>query len=546
MRFARLAAYSGWVITVFLLSQNYLLKQKLAGLTDRLLEKRFIKNGADVLEAEPDPDTYFDPDADPDSEPDSDSELPNSDITHRGQFAIELNSSPLSTPQKPISSAINSLLSLNSQSSKEISKISSNSDLISPKSYKSEYHVYPFTHFTLYHIEMLESNLKRHPRDVFKENPHRARDLLNIVQNTAKKLKLMISNFVEGYYRFKPDSGTEYVLFFKVGNKTVIKHIYRPFNAAIEVEKSPYNMETSNEEIIHFIVPFAADGDLVSESASHASHVNKLKEFLLNFKEAVDKDKNVFLTLVWVTEKNQASYIVKKQLETSMGEFLTSNTPKAEILIVTSQKFARGLALDHGIKHGKHVQTANLESKTLKKSRLLFFCDIDVHFQLQFLDTCRRSAVENRVVFYPVVFSLYNPTLVYHALGKNGKSAHDRTKLRRVHKDHGFWRDFGFGMSCQYQKDYTKIGGFDLSLHGWGLEDVLLYRKYASSSSFSINRAPVPSLFHDWHEKHCEMDVEAGQVKSCVKSKSVNEGSQVQLGELLFMGEAHRKKIGWG
>jgi len=93
---------------------------------------------------------------------------------------------------------------------------------------------------------------------------------------------------------------------------------------------------------------------------------------------------------------------------------------------------------------------------------------------------------------------------------------------------------------------YTKIGGFDLSLHGWGLEDVLLYRKYASSSSFSINRAPVPSLFHDWHEKHCEKDVEAGQVKSCVKSKSVNEGSQVQLGELLFMGEANRKKIGWG
>jgi len=335
----------------------------------------------------------------------------------------------------------------------------------------------------------------------------------------------------------------------------VIKHIYKPFNAAIEVEKSPYNIETSNNEIIHFIVPFAADGDLISESASHASHVNKLKEFLSNFKEAVDKDKNVFLTLVWVTEKNQASYIVKKQLETNMAEFLTGESPKAEILMVTGQKFARGLALDHGIKHGKHVKTLKTEdfgSETLKnpetqgKSRLLFFCDIDVHFQLQFLDTCRNSAVENKVVFYPVVFSLYNPTLVYHALGKNGKSAHDRTKLRRVHKDHGFWRDFGFGMSCQYQTDYTKIGGFDLSLHGWGLEDVLLYRKYASSSSFSINRAPVPALFHDWHEKHCEMDIEVGQVKSCVKSKSVNEGSQVQLGELLFMGEGHRKKIGWG
>ena len=82
-------------------------------------------------------------------------------------------------------------------------------------------------------------------------------------------------------------------------------------------------------------------------------------------------------------------------------------------------------------------------------------------------------------------------------------------------------------------------------MHGWGLEDVLLYRKYASSPNFSINRAPVPYLFHDWHSKHCETNVEASQLKSCVKSKSVNEGSQVQLGELLFMGEDHRKNLGW-
>jgi hypothetical protein len=304
MRFARVAAYSGWLISLFLLSQNYLLNQKLAGLTHKLLEKQFITNGADVQE----PDPYSDPDSNLDfdsafesshSKFHSDLNPPNPDP----QFAIKLNASPLSTPRKPVSSAINSLLSLNSHSSKDTSKISSNSDLITPKSYKSEYHVYPFTHFTLYHIEMLESNLKRHPRDVFKENPHRARDLLNIVQNTTKKLKLTISDFVEGYYRFKADSGTEYVLFFKNRDKTVTKHIYKPFNAAIEVEKSPYNIETTNKEIIHFIVPFAADGDLISEGASHASHVNKLKEFLSNFKEAVDKDKNVFLTLVWVTEK---------------------------------------------------------------------------------------------------------------------------------------------------------------------------------------------------------------------------------------------------
>lgn len=393
--------------------------------------------------------------------------------------------------------------------------------------FPSEYAVVPFESFTLQRVYQLEMGLTRHPeekpvrrdkRDELVEVLELALQSLNTLpsqqesrktEGKAQSSKVYTpSDFMEGITRTERDKGTLYELTFRGEAAHEFRRLvlFRPYGPLMKVKNE--RVDTASTPI-NIIVPLSRRTD-------------KFKHFMHNFREVcVRQDGRVHLTVVYFG--NDQINEVCSILENTSREVNFKNYT----LLQLNEDFSRGRGLDFGARAWKGGNV------------LLFFCDVDIYFTADFLNTCRLNTQPGKKVFYPVLFSQYNPALIY------GSSEHIPPVEQQlvIKKDTGFWRDFGFGMTCQYRSDFINIGGFDIDIKGWGGEDVHLYRKYLHSNLLVV-RAPSRGLFHLWHEKHCADELPPDQYRMCMQSKAMNEASHGQLGMLFFRHEieAHLRK----
>ncbi|KAM6120507.1 chondroitin sulfate N-acetylgalactosaminyltransferase 1 [Pterocles gutturalis] len=376
----------------------------------------------------------------------------------------------------------------------------------------TEYAVVPFDSFTLQKVYQLETGLTRHPeekpvrkdkRDELVEVIELAAGSLNHPEGAgnAKQRVYTASDFVEGIYRTEKDKGTLYELTFKGDAKHQFKKVvlFRPFGPVMKVKNENVNM---GDTLINVIVPLA-------------KRASKFRQFMQNFREmGIQQDGRIHLTVVYFGREQMNE--VKSILENTSR----SANFKNFTFIQLNEEFSRGKGLDVGARVWKGHNV------------VLFFCDVDIYFTAEFLNSCRLNTQPGKKVFYPVLFSQYNPSIIYG----NHESIPSLEQQLVIKKETGFWRDFGFGMTCQYRSDFINIGGFDLDIKGWGGEDVHLYRKYLHSNLIVI-RTPARGLFHLWHEKRCPGELSPEQYRMCVQSKAMNEASHGQLGMLVFRRE---------
>ncbi|XP_058036441.1 chondroitin sulfate N-acetylgalactosaminyltransferase 1 isoform X1 [Ahaetulla prasina] len=383
----------------------------------------------------------------------------------------------------------------------------------------NEYAALPFESFTQQKVYQLEMGLLRHPeekpvrkdkRDELAEAIESGLEILNRPKSysSINHRIYSISDFIEGIRRTERDKGTLYELIFKGDKEYEFKRVvlFRPFGPIMKVANENLNMAHT---LINVIVPLA-------------KRVRKFQQFMHNFREvAMQQDGRIHLTVVYFGNEQMSK--VKGILE----NISKSANFRNYTFIQLDEVFSRGKGLDVGARFWKGTNV------------VLFFCDVDIYFTTEFLNTCRLNTQPGKKVFYPVLFSQYNPSLIY---GHHDSIPPLKQQLV-IKKEAGFWRDFGFGMTCQFRSDYINIGGFDLDIKGWGGEDVQLYRKYLHSNLMVI-RTPVRGLFHLWHEKHCLNELTPEQYKMCIQSKAMNEASHDQLGVLVFQREieAYRRK----
>jgi len=376
--------------------------------------------------------------------------------------------------------------------------------LVDPVSYNNEFEVVPFIRFAVDRVYPVDPGLGR--RVIEKPIGYRKHEIHSVIEHAVSSItrqtgqNFSASDFIEGIYRVVPGVGTQYELYFrdKTKYRKVVIALPNLLPFVVRDEMVPVHKDT-----VHIVTALS-------------QRIATFQQFLKRFKKLVAQDNNVDLTVVYF------GHVDLEKVQSLVREFNANQKSEKVHLLTTTNKFSRG--------HGLQIAADSLQSNSL-----LFMCDVDIVVTGSFLERCRLHTSLGQSVYYPIVFSLYNPAIIAqleHTTRPSQKPV--------ITRDAGFWRDFGYGMTCQYQADFLSVQGFrdevnsNQSVAGWGLEDVRLYRKHLQSGSVTVVRATDPGIFHIWHEKTCPRSLSEDQYKGCLRSRALSEASHAQLGMLLL------------
>lgn len=143
-------------------------------------------------------------------------------------------------------------------------------------------------------------------------------------------------------------------------------------------------------------------------------------------------------------------------------------------------KFSRGIALNTAAR-SNHIQMDDI----------IFFIDVDMVFNRVTLDRIRLNTIKHKQVYFPIVFSQYNPK---RWLNQTSTTVHSQfepwtastSNLNQnipttldLGYETGYFRQFGYGICSIYKSDvlHPDIDGFNTDINGWGLEDVKFLEK---------------------------------------------------------------------
>jgi chondroitin sulfate N-acetylgalactosaminyltransferase 1/2 len=372
--------------------------------------------------------------------------------------------------------------------------------LSAPQTAFNEHEELRWESFTFKHIyryqEGINLNPKQTQRREYREVISEAVKSLNEEKNTSQPV-VTSEELVDGLSLFSRTRGRLYRLYFPTADAHIYRlaEYFRPFGHVRQL-KEPNTVDVS-DVWIHMILTLRERTD-------------RFKTFLKMYVDVcVKNDKKVFLTVVYFGKKGQ------DEAKNILRDMASKSNYKNYSFLTINSTFSRGRGLQYGAE------------QLGKENVLMFFCDVDIHFNREFLDRCRIHAQPGKV-YFPIVFSLYNPDVVYG----EGRGPSKQSQLVIRHQT-GTWRKYGYGMSCLYKNDFLSVGGFDLSIEGWGNEDVDLLKRF-KCSSVEIVRAVDRGIFHLYHEKVCDSGMSEETFSHCVTNKAIYEASHRQLGLIVF------------
>lgn len=343
-------------------------------------------------------------------------------------------------------------------------------------------------------------------RDPWKDGlNHVLGQTMGLINEEAKRVlhrSLEFKKMNHGYMRVHPLYGAQYLMDMLMKYHRHIGHNRRRMTVHVRHHaflqlpfgNMVYRAEPLLKEVpsVHFILPLTG-------------RIGTFRRFMKNFEDVcLKRRENAKLLVVYFPSVTPAH-----EHKTVMKDYQT-RYPEADLLWLEAiGDFSRGLALSLG-------------ANQFDKSALLFFCDVDLVFNAEFLYRARMNTILGQQVYYPMVFSQFDSEITYpnHTVPKDQFT---------VSKDAGFWRAYAFGIVAVYNHDLRVVGGFDTTIQGWGLEDVDLYEKFVRHQDISVFRAADPGLVHVYHPVICDPKLVDRQYAMCQGSKASGFGSEKSL-----------------
>lgn len=276
---------------------------------------------------------------------------------------------------------------------------------------------------------------------------------------------------------------------------------------------------------IHFVLPLAGKYEVF------VRFMKNYEEIVLKFYEAV-----TLIVVLYLDSKSPLDY---KNAESLVEYYKTTYEQEIKVIQMGSTTFSRGAALTEGL-------------KLCSSDDLVFFIDVDMMFNFDTLRKIRINTIKYHQVYFPIVFSEYNPDVVngedYNKFREDslvtntdlGKYVSDNTVTKsdreianlryskEISDDYGYFRQYGFGILSIYKCDFERVGGFDLNIKGWGMEDVELFETLIKSN-LTVYRVADDSLVHIFHSVDCDKNLEKSQFMMCLGTKASTYGGEKHM-----------------
>jgi chondroitin sulfate synthase len=387
------------------------------------------------------------------------------------------------------------------------------------------------------------------------------RDIMELINSYSKQRGRVIDfkEILYGYWRLDPVHGVDLIL-----DLLLVYRKYRGHKMTVQVRRHAYVQQTftgiSVREVKNFDFPHISQRPsstqavpvhrkIVNQIIStfeqippifHSDNVTKketinfilplsgrheiFKRFLKMYEEVcIKQGEETRLFVILYTEKvedfNRSSVLI----ENIQRKYSSSGVT----VMTVNETFTRARALEHGL-------------KLLAHDDLTLFIDVDIVFDTKSLLRIRQNTVKDKSIYFPIVYSLYNPKLLNKSYPLDDYAFFNSAI---VDEDNGFWRQFGFGIVSLYKSDYVTLGGLNLLISGWGSEDVTFYDE-AIKSKLKIVRSVDPSLIHVYHSIDCDINLDVFQRNMCLGTQASTLGSLKQLQKLYKKYEYLFKNLG--